>query len=188
MGVFGASVAQHAGCLDQAQKRCMGYSGRGGRRKGWAVQFLEHINRSWPHAQHRINNSALDATPAGGAAGCLLSYFPRRAHLAIVEFGSMAIENAAKPHDMERVVRTLLGMPNPPLVLLLSFPMWCSPGEGRCTTSSARAALARRGQGLTQTILATVETESTASANTTNRRASRSTRVFGTSWSAARFR
>ena len=126
MGVFGASVAQNAGCLDQAQKRCMGYSGRGGRRKGWAVQFLEHINRSWPHAQHRINNSALDATPAGGAAGCLLSYFPRRAHLAIVEFGSMAIENSAKPHDMERVVRTLLGMPNPPLVLLLSFPMWCS--------------------------------------------------------------
>ena len=37
LGIFGASVAQNAGCLTQPAKRCMGI-------RGYAVRLLEHIN------------------------------------------------------------------------------------------------------------------------------------------------
>eukprot|EP00966_Prymnesium_polylepis_P035987 834851-Prymnesium_polylepis.1 len=53
LGVFGASVAQNGGCLDQPYKRCMRYDGvhrtfmRWGEPhirpfKGFAVRLLEH--------------------------------------------------------------------------------------------------------------------------------------------------
>ena len=55
LGVFGASVAQNGGCLDQPYKRCMRYDGvhrtymKWGEPKirpfkGFAVRFLERIN------------------------------------------------------------------------------------------------------------------------------------------------
>ena len=78
LGIFGASVAQNAGCLDQGNRRCMKYNGAKPifvpwgsppvrKFKGWAVRLLEHINQSYPNHGHRINNSGLDATPAAVA-------------------------------------------------------------------------------------------------------------------------
>ena len=78
---------QNGGCLDQPYKRCMRYDGvhstfmRWGTPrirpfKGFAVRMLEHINHSYPHRRHQINNSALDATPAQNALPCLFSHLP----------------------------------------------------------------------------------------------------------------
>ena len=59
LGVFGASVAQNGGCLDQPYKRCIRYDGvhstfmRWGTPhirpfKGFAVRLFEHINATYP--------------------------------------------------------------------------------------------------------------------------------------------
>jgi len=127
LGIYGASIAQEGGCLDQPRKRCMNFSGR--RRsfeKGWAVRLLEHINRSWPHAGHRINNSALDAMGINAMGDCLLGHLPPRIHLMIFEFGSMAQINGAEAWHMEEALRLVLQMTPPPLVLMLSFHEWCT--------------------------------------------------------------
>ena len=51
LAVFGASVAQNAGCTAQPDKRCFKY-GPHANVHGFAVQLLEHLNRSWPHESH----------------------------------------------------------------------------------------------------------------------------------------
>ena len=92
---------QNGGCLDQPYKRCNRYDGvhktfmrwgtpRTRPFKGFVVRHLEHINSSYPHARHQINNSALDATPAQNALPCLFSHLPTTLHVVILEFGSMA--------------------------------------------------------------------------------------------------
>lgn len=135
IGVFGASVAQNAGCLDQGSRRCMRYRGAkpAGIKwgsptyrpfKGWAVRLLDHINTSYP-AAHRINNSGLDAIPVSAAVDCLFSYLPSKMDVAILEFGSMAIWNAASPWAIEAAVRQFAALPSPPVLLLLSVHNWC---------------------------------------------------------------
>ena len=95
LGVFGASVAQHGGCLEQPYKRCMEFGGVLKTRmnwgepsvrpfKGWAVRLLEHVNHTWPHPQHRLNNSALDATPAQTVLPCLFSHLPTQLDLVVL--------------------------------------------------------------------------------------------------------
>ena len=53
--------------MEQPYKRCMEFGGVLKTRmnwgepsvrpfKGWAVRLLEHVNRTWPHARHRLNN------------------------------------------------------------------------------------------------------------------------------------
>ena len=125
LGVLGASVAQNAGCLAQHGKRCMGYRGGRGRVEGWAVRLLHHINRTWP-ADHQIANLALDGTGADHAARCMVSRLPRSATLTIAEWGSMAMHNAWMLPSIERVVRTLLARPRPPVVVHLNLHEWCS--------------------------------------------------------------
>ena len=101
------SSSQNGGCLDQPYKRCMRYDGvhstfmRWGTPrirpfKGFAVRMLEHINQSYPHRRHQINNSALDATPAQNALPCLFSHLPTTLHVVILEFGSMAFHLHSK--------------------------------------------------------------------------------------------
>ena len=134
VGVFGASVAQNGGCLDQPYKRCMRYDGvhstfmRWGTPhirpfKGFVVRFLEHINASYPHPHHQINNSALDATPAQNALPCLFSHLPTTLHVVILEFGSMAfhLHHAA----IEGAARMLLSLRPRPLLIFLSMSEWC---------------------------------------------------------------
>ena len=134
LGVFGASVAQNGGCLDQPYKRCMRYDGvhrtfmRWGEPrirpfKGFAVRLLEHLNRTWPHARHQINNSALDATPAQNALPCLFSHLPTTLHVVILEFGSMAFHLHARA--VEAAARMLLALNPPPLLVFLSMHEWC---------------------------------------------------------------
>lgn len=135
MAVFGASIAQNAGCLDQPGKRCMWYSGlrnvsmshgRPRKRpfKGFAVRLYDHIQARFPHPAHQINNSAIDATPLQLMLPCLFSYTPPRIHLVLLDFGSMAthLEFSA----IEGVVRSLLSLRPPPTLLLISFQEWCS--------------------------------------------------------------
>ena len=43
-----------------------------------------------PHPSHRINNSALDATPAQNALPCLFSHLPTTLHVVVLEFGSLS--------------------------------------------------------------------------------------------------
>ena len=135
LGVFGASVAQNAGCLDQPHKRCIWYSGRRNitvgfgtpkRRpfKGFAVRLFDHINAQFPHKDHQINNSALDATPAQAALPCLFSHLPSRLHLVVLDFGSMATHLDLTA--VEGVVRALLSLKPPPALLLLSVQEWCT--------------------------------------------------------------
>ena len=141
LGVFGASVAQHGGCLDQPYKRCMEFDGvslaemswgepRQRPVKGWAVSLLEHFNSLWPHPQHQLNNSALDATPAQAVLPCLFSHFPTQLDMVVLEFGSMA--QSLDRFAVEAVARRLLMMRPRPLLLLLSVHAWCnmakSPG------------------------------------------------------------
>ena len=126
LGVVGASVAQNGGCLDQDQKRCMFYSGINGRAKGWAVRLLEHINKSFPHARHAINNSAKDATPVKTYAHCLFSHLPSQVHLVVAEWGSMGNHNHNHLPSIERVAQSLLQLPSKPVVLHFGVHEWCT--------------------------------------------------------------
>ena len=91
--------------------------------KGFAVRMLEHMNRSYPHAHHQMNNSALDATPAQNALPCLFSHLPTTLHIVILEFGSMAfhLHQAA----IEGAARMLLSLNPRPLLIFLSMHEWC---------------------------------------------------------------
>ena len=91
--------------------------------KGFVVRMLEHINASYPHARHQINNSALDATPAQNALPCLFSHLPTTLHVVILEFGSMAfhLHHAA----IEGAARMLLSLNPRPLLIFLSMHEWC---------------------------------------------------------------
>ena len=126
IGVLGASVAQNAGCLDQPGKRCMGYRGIRNTPVGFAIRLLRHINHTWPAADHRINNSALDGTGADHIARCIVGHMPMHTDVVIVEWGSMALHTVMSMPSMERVERVLLSRPSPPLVLHLSIHEWCS--------------------------------------------------------------
>jgi hypothetical protein len=136
LGVFGASVAQNAGCLDQPYKRCQRYDGvhdtymRWGKPrfrpfKGFAVRFMERINATWPHPRHQINNSALDATPAQNALPCLFSHLPTTLDAVILEFGSMAWHLHLR--TIEGVARKLLALRPRPLLIFVSVHEWCHP-------------------------------------------------------------
>ena len=126
LGVLGASVAQNAGCLDQGAKRCMGYSGLRGKSKGWAVRFLDHINATFPHKDHRINNSALDATPVNAVAECLFSHLPAAVHLVVAEWGSMGNHNHHFLPALEQVAQSLLRLPSQPTVVHFSVHELCT--------------------------------------------------------------
>ena len=124
VGILGASVAQNAGCFSQPGQRCMSFNGQGrGRKKGFAVRFIEAINQSWPHAQHELFNGAMDATPAQQMYPCLFTYLPPDVHIAILEFGSMApwLHLGAA----EAIVRRLLRLRPSPAIVFLTVRRFC---------------------------------------------------------------
>jgi len=140
LGVFGASVAQNGGCLDQPYKRCIRYDGlhstfmRWGEPhirpfKGFAVRLLDHVNATYPNRRHRINNSALDATPAQNALPCLFSHLPTTLHIVILEFGSMAFHLHLRA--IETAARMLLSLNPRPLLIFLSMHEWCQRHKDR---------------------------------------------------------
>ena len=173
LGVFGASVAQHGGCIDQPYKRCMEFDGVHKTQmpwgepalrpfKGWAVRLLEHVNRSWPHPHHKLNNSALDATPAQTVLPCLFSHLPTQLDIVLLEFGSMAIH--LQLASVEAVARRLLMLRPRPLLLFLSVHAWCHAARGP-GQPPVRFRKGERGVGghiYPQTVWAAAEAEATA--------------------------
>ena len=173
LGVFGASVAQHGGCLEQPYKRCMEFGGVVKTRlnwgeppvrpfKGWAVRLLEHVNRTWPHSQHRLNNSALDATPAQTVLPCLFSHLPTQLDIIILEFGSMAIH--LQLAAVEAVARRLLELCPRPLLVFLSVHALChaSRGPGQPPTMFRDGEKGVGGYVYPQTVWSAAEAEATA--------------------------
>ena len=102
VGVLGASASLNGGCNAQPSRRCQEFNGRhmklctwGEPRtrpfKGFYVKFMDVINGTWPHANHRLNNSAADTTPPQSFLDfCFFSHLPMPLDLVILEFGSMA--------------------------------------------------------------------------------------------------
>ena len=129
--------------------------------KGWAVRLLEHVNRSWPHPHHKLNNSALDATPAQTVLPCLFSHLPTQLDIVLLEFGSMAIH--LQLASVEAVARRLLMLRPRPLLLFLSVHAWChasrSPGQ---PPVSFRRVSASGGHIYLKTVWAAAEAEATA--------------------------
>lgn len=134
VGVIGASVAQNAGCLDQPRRRCMHFNGRHPTRmswgtprmrpfKGFAVRFLDHINASWPHVSHRINNSGVDKTPISSMLTCLMTNLPLHLDIVLVEFNSMA--RWTDPPSIESLVRQLASLRPRPAIAVVSVHSWC---------------------------------------------------------------
>ena len=134
LGVFGASVAQNAGCLEQPGKRCMLFNGLNDvdmswgtptKRpfKGFAVRLFEHINATWPHSGHRLSNGGVDKTAAQYQLDCLMTHVPAVLDLVLLEFGSMA--RYLSLYAIEGIVRLLATMPSRPVLILLSIHSWC---------------------------------------------------------------
>lgn len=130
LGVFGASMAQNGGCLNQFGKRCMQFSGLLGYRKGFAVRLLEHINRTWPHRQHSLFNAARDAAPITSAFDCMYSHMAADVDLVVLEWGSMATHNHKFLPYIEKVARLLLARPQPPVLLHVGVTEWCTQRLG----------------------------------------------------------
>ena len=80
--------------------------------KGFYVNFMERINATWPHAQHRLNNS--QAPPTAEFPGLLLLLPPDALDLMFLEFGSMAA--SATFAGVEAIVRVLLSLKSPPAI------------------------------------------------------------------------
>jgi hypothetical protein len=133
IGLLGASVGQDGGCLNQPGKRCNDYSGRIKTAVPWAshkmhyagffVRLFDSLNSTWPHAQHELTNGAADGTPPQTILDCLFSHLPRRLHMVIFEFGSMAryLDFAA----VEALVRVLLSLRPRPVLVFLTVREWC---------------------------------------------------------------
>ena len=141
LGLFGASVAQNAGCISQPDKRCFKY-GPHNNVHGFAVQLLEHLNRSWPHAGHTIQNAALDATPLTAAIPCLFTHVvPGSLDVVIAESGSMApfMKDVPRFSTIESFVRQLLSHGRAPVIILLSIRDWCKGGGRGDVWASAAA-------------------------------------------------
>ena len=140
VATVGASVAQAGGCLTQPAKRCFQYRGveklwnpvpphQGYVRiKGFLIRLFEEINSTWPSPEHQLYNGAADATPSVLLAECLFSHIPRRSHLVILEFGSMA--KSCTLESVEAIVRALLDTPTPPAIVFLSVREWSHRRKG----------------------------------------------------------
>ena len=138
MGVLGASVAMNGGCQleHQPELRCADFDGSSRRRKwaygrddstgravrGFALQALDWVNATWPHAGHRVHNVAVDATKAEHQEQCVLGKLPLDVDLVLMEYGSVHSDPAA----VERIMRRLLRFPRSPALVMLTVRDWCT--------------------------------------------------------------
>ena len=137
VGVLGASVSLNGGCDQQPSRRCIMFDGapshlvhcywgepRDRPFKGFYVKFMSHINATWPHPRHQLNNSAADTTPPQAYLDyCFFTHLPRTIDLVFLEFGSMAA-SASFP-GVEAIVRVLLSLSRPPALAFLTVREWC---------------------------------------------------------------
>lgn len=122
VGVLGASVAQNAGCYDQA-KRCGEYDGKHKKRSGFLVDFVERLRRS-EGGRLRVNlfNAAVDASPIHSVLDCLCSHLPRRVDAVVLEPASMAQFVTAE--DLGRVVDAVRALEGRPHLIFVIFHEW----------------------------------------------------------------
>uniref|UniRef100_A0A7S3W8L1 SGNH hydrolase-type esterase domain-containing protein n=1 Tax=Emiliania huxleyi TaxID=2903 RepID=A0A7S3W8L1_EMIHU len=121
IGVLGASVAADGGCLEQKYARCMTPRFQ---REGMWVHALRVINQSWPHAEHKLYNGAVDATPAQQFRQCMHGLLPPSPHLIFLEFGSMA--RFLNLVQTELLVRQLLSLPSAPALVFFTVREFCA--------------------------------------------------------------
>ena len=96
--------------------------------KGFYVRFMNTLNATWPHPQHRLNNSAADTTPPQAYLDyCFFSHLPRSLDLVILEFGSMAA--SATYAGVEAIMRVLLSLRHPPALAFLTVREWCQASK-----------------------------------------------------------
>ena len=153
IGVLGSSVAMSGGCQAEHQPhlRCAQFDGLQVHKRfargygvmdsemkgllhnadrpvrGFVMQMLDAINATWPHREHRIINSAVDAWTAKAIEPCLLSNEPLiSSDLLLLELGSQSW-HSSQPTASERIVRKLLARAAgpPPAMVLVTTRQWC---------------------------------------------------------------
>ena len=152
IGVLGSSVAMSGGCQaeHQPQLRCAQFDGRTVHKRfargygvvddemrgllhnadrpvrGFVMQVLDAINATWPHREHRIYNSAVDAWTAKAIEPCILSNEQiTGSDLLLLELGSQGW-HPSQAAASERIVRRLLtraGGP-PPAMVMITTRQW----------------------------------------------------------------
>jgi hypothetical protein len=114
-----------------------------GTRRGWLLQAFDGLSRVWPHAQHRLVNSALMATGPTGFEGCLNTFISLDADVALLGFAdicsrrtSLPLYNSTFGLALESIVRELAGRPDPPSIVFFNvhkFVAWdCTLVGGLC--------------------------------------------------------
>jgi hypothetical protein len=114
-----------------------------GTRRGWLLQAFDGLSRVWPHAEHRLVNSALMATGPSGFEGCLNTFVPLDADVALLGFAdicsrrtSLPLYNSTFGLALESIVRELAGRPDPPAIVFFNvhkFVAWeCTLAGGLC--------------------------------------------------------
>ena len=105
-------------------------------RAGWLLSFFERINRSWPHAGHRLVNCGEAASRIDYFATCLGSRIDTRADLVVVgarlhrpAHGCWRAAGGRLPPSLERALRLVLRLPRRPAVLLFNSSSWRGPLE-----------------------------------------------------------
>ena len=144
-GIGSSVTVDFGGAVGKWQREvpgCMrGGAGACGRREGcvragWLLSFFERINRSWPHAGHRLVNCGEAASRIDYFATCLGSRIDTRADLVVVEpvstappMGAGLKQEAAFRSSLERALRLVLRLPRRPAVVLFNSFSWRGPLE-----------------------------------------------------------
>ena len=153
IGVLGSSVAMSGGCQadHQPQLRCAQFDGVSVRKRfargygvvddemrgllhntdrpvrGFVMQVLDALNATWPHAEHRIFNAAVDAWTAKAIEPCILSNEQiTGSDLLLLELGSQGW-HGSQAAASERIVRRLLSRAGgpPPAMAMITTRQWC---------------------------------------------------------------
>lgn len=153
IGVLGSSVAMSGGCQveHQPRLRCAQFDGLQVKKRfargygvvddemkgllhnadrpvrGFILQALDALNATWPHADHRIINAAVDAWTAKAIEPCLLSNEQiTTSDLLLLELGSQSW-HPSQAAASERIVRKLLARADgpPPALVLVTTRQWC---------------------------------------------------------------
>ena len=153
IGVLGSSVAMSGGCQAEYQPhlRCAQFDGLQVKKRfargygvvddemkgllhnsdrpvrGFILQLLDAINATWPHREHRVINSAVDAWTAKAIEPCLLSNEALlNSDLLLLELGSQSW-HSSQAAASERIVRKLLARASgpPPAMVMVTTRQWC---------------------------------------------------------------
>ena len=112
-GCFG-----EAGCGDEA-KRHNWTTTRSAH--GWAGEFMEWLNATWPHPDHALYNHAAGASNSKFVTTCLASHLAAGTDLLLVDFNIGGWDATTQEH----FARTAALLAHPPFVLYVGLCLWC---------------------------------------------------------------